>query len=297
VFPQTQRRDKIAFEGARGDGPRKRHARCGVGKGVDGGMARFYVGTSGWNYAGWRGSFYPADLPARRFLAYYAGRFDTAEVNYSFYHLPRVSTYENWRVATPDGFVFALKASRFITHIKRLHEVREAWEEFVARARALKDKLGPILLQFPSSFQATDENLARIEEFLGYAASDENLRLAAEFRHTSCFEPRMVSILKRRRAALVIAHSARYPVPELIATAPFVYFRFHGPKELFASGYTDRELRKWAAHMKDFIRTGHDVYAYFNNDARGDAVPNAETIRAMVAGAIKRTPATSAKTR
>jgi uncharacterized protein YecE (DUF72 family) len=251
-------------------------------------MARFCVGTSGWNYAGWRGSFYPADLPARQFLAYYAGHFDSTEVNYSFYHLPRVSTYENWYAATPDGFVFALKASRFITHIKRLHEVKEAWEEFVGRARALKDKLGPILLQFPPSFKATEENLARMQEFLGHAATPKDLRLAAEFRDRSCFESGMLSILRRHRTALVIAHSARYPVPDVIATAPFVYFRFHGPKELFASCYSNQQLRKWAAHMKDFIRAGHDVYAYFNNDALGDAVPNAETLRTMVAGKSKR---------
>lgn len=250
-------------------------------------MARFYVGTSGWNYAGWRGSFYPEDLPARQFLAYYAGHFDSTEVNYSFYHLPRVSTYENWYSATPQRFLFALKASRFITHIRRLHEVAQAWEEFLGRAYALKDKLGPILLQFPPSFRATDETLGRIEAFLSHAATRQDVRLAAEFRDGSCFGPAMLSLLTRYRAALVIAHSSRYPVPEATATAPFVYLRFHGPKELFASRYSTRELHAWAARIKEFLRAGHDVYAYFNNDALGDAVPNAQALRGMIAGNSK----------
>src|SRR5579875_2572682 len=151
-------------------------------------MARFLAGTSGWNYPGWRGSFYPENLPAREFLSFYATRFATAEVNYSFYHLPRVSTYEKWRGQTPEGFVFALKASRFITHIKRLKGVGESWNEFVKRALTLADKLGPILLQFPSSFHATAENLKNVERLLGHKASREHgLRLAMEFRHESCF--------------------------------------------------------------------------------------------------------------
>ncbi len=245
-------------------------------------MARFYVGTSGWNYAGWRGSFYPSDLPTRKFLPYYAERFNSAEVNYSFYHLPRVSTYEKWHAETPKQFVFAVKLSRFITHVKRLHAVREAYDEFLKRALSLGEKLGPILLQFPPSFQASEENLARMREFLDYAAAGKTVRLAAEFRHKSCFDESMLSLLRAHQVALVIAHSSRYPVPEAAATAPFVYFRFHGPRELFASGYSDQELGEWAVHMKAFLRGGRDVYAYFNNDALGDAVPNAETLRTLV---------------
>jgi uncharacterized protein YecE (DUF72 family) len=246
-------------------------------------MARFLAGTSGWNYPGWRGSFYPENLPAREFLSFYAVRFATVEVNYSFYHLPRVSTYQKWREQTPEGFVFALKASRFITHIKRLKGVRESWGEFVARALALKEKLGPILFQFPPSFHATAENLKNVERMLAYKASREHaLRLAMEFRHESCFGEAMLALLREHQAALVIAHSSRYPVPKVVATAPFVYFRFHGPRELFASGYSNAELEEWATHMKALLADGLDVYAYFNNDAMGDAVPNAETLMEMV---------------
>jgi uncharacterized protein YecE (DUF72 family) len=248
-------------------------------------MAEFFVGTSGWSYSTWRyEGFYPQDLPSRRWLPYYAGRFNTAEVNYSFYHLPRATTYTKWYDETPDRFVFALKASRTITHVKFLKSVKREWKKFAAGALGLKDKLGPILIQFPPRFHATAENLKRIAKFLDYAADDQGLRLAFEFRHASCFERPMLTCLENHRAALVIAHSSRYPVPEVIATAPFVYFRFHGPKEIFASSYSDAQLKDWARHMKRFLDDGRDVYAYFNNDNGGHAFRNARTLNAILTG-------------
>lgn len=248
-------------------------------------MAQFYAGTSGWNYGHWRGNFYPQDLAVRKFLAFYAEHFRSTEVNYSFYHLPRVTTYRNWYAQTPGGFVFALKLSRFITHIKRLHEVKQPWSDFLKGARSLKEKLGPILLQFPPTFRADDEHLGRVEEFLGYAAAQSGVRLAMEFRHKSCFEDAMLSILRKHKAALVIAHSSRFPVPDTIATAPFVYFRFHGPKQWCASSYSDEELADWGRKIKGFMKEKRDVYAYFNNDARADAAPNALRLRDIVEGA------------
>jgi len=244
-------------------------------------MANYYVGTSGWNYSGWRGSFYPDDLPSTKWLAFYAKHFRTTEVNYSFYQLPRVTTYEKWCAQTPDDFIFALKLSRPITHIKRLSGVDAMWKEFVTRARTLGSRLGPILVQLPSSFHATSENLDRVEHFLDDASSPR-VRLAFEFRDKSCFAEEMLSILRKYRASLVISHSSRYPVPDVIATAPFVYFRFHGPREMFASSYSDAELRTWANAMRSMIEMGNDVYAYFNNDACGDAVPNALKLLALL---------------
>lgn len=245
-------------------------------------MARFYAGTSGWNYGNWRGSFYPQDLPSKKFLSFYATRLDSAELNYSFYHLPRVSTYENWYAQTPPGFVLALKLSRYITHIKRLNDVKQPWNDFIAGARTLKEKLGPILLQFPPTFRGDEEHVARVEEFLGYAAKDKALRLAFEFRHDSCYGAAMLSVLRRYRASLVIAHSSRFPVPEVIATGPFVYFRFHGPREWCSSCYSDQELGVWADRIRRFMKQGRDCYAYFNNDARADAAPNALRLRELV---------------
>jgi uncharacterized protein YecE (DUF72 family) len=245
-------------------------------------MAQFFVGTSGWNYYGWRGSFYPENLPSRQWLSYYAEHFNTTEVNYSFYHLPRLTTYENWHSQTPEGFIFALKASRLITHIKRLKSVRAEWTAFVRRAAALSEKLGPILLQLPPSFHATPQNLKLVEKFLEYSASRHPLRLAMEFRHESCFSKEVVAVLSDHKVGLVLSHSSRYPVPGVIATAPFVYFRFHGPKALFASSYSESELEQWGAHMKAFLEKGRDVYAYFNNDVGGYAVANAATLMRIV---------------
>lgn len=245
-------------------------------------MARFFIGTSGWSYTSWRGIFYPAGLAQAKWLSYYCGNFDTAEVNFSFYHLPRESTYENWYRQAPPDFLFALKASRFITHIKRLDGVEDSWNSFLERAFTLKEKLGPVLLQFPSSFRATPENLERLADFLRYSSRRRGLRIALEFRHASCFQTPLVEMLKRYQAALVIPHSTRYPIPEAIATAPFVYFRFHGPEAMFASSYPDQQLREWSRPIRAFLDGGTDVYAYFNNDIGGNAVMNARTLRKMV---------------
>lgn len=248
-------------------------------------LARFLTGTSGWNYGEWQGRFYPEDLPARKWLSYYAERFGTVEVNYSFYHLPRETTYANWYAQTSPEFVFALKASRFITHIKRLRDVEQAWKEFVRRALELKEKLGPILLQFPPSFHASPENLELMEDFLSYAVTRRSPRIAMEFRHQSCFEEKVLALLRRYRTALVVAHSRRYPIAPVIATSDLAYFRFHGPRELFASSYSDAELREWAVHMGSLLGKGCDVYAYFNNDAGGYAVSNAKTLARIMESA------------
>jgi uncharacterized protein YecE (DUF72 family) len=246
-------------------------------------MPEFFAGTSGWNYKNWRGNFYPEDLPAKKFLSFYAQNFRSAEVNYSFYHLPRVTTYENWYATTPEDFVFALKLSRFITHIKRLNDVKQPWKDFLKGARTLKEKLGPILLQFPPSFKAKDENLKRVDDFLKYASKDD-VRIAMEFRDKSCFEEPMLSTLRRYKAALVISHSSRFPVPEVVATGSFMYFRFHGPREWCSSSYSEAEMKEWGASIKSFMKNGLDAYAYFNNDARADAAPNAKLLSAIVAG-------------
>jgi len=245
-------------------------------------MPQFLVGTSGWNYPRWRGNFYPEKLPPRNFLSFYTQSFRSAEVNYSFYQLPTVATYENWFATAPDDFIFALKLSRFITHIKRLRDVKEPWREFLKGARSLKHKLGPILLQFPPNFHANDENRRRVDDFLRYASKD-GVRLAMEFRHDSCFDAPMLSVLREHRAVLVIAHSSRFPVPETMATGDFMYFRFHGPHEWCASSYSKPELAQWAHSVGSFMERGLDSYAYFNNDARGDAPPNARLLGELVA--------------
>jgi uncharacterized protein YecE (DUF72 family) len=243
---------------------------------------RLFIGTSGWSY-GWE-NFYPAGLPARERLRFYASRFASAEVNYSFYHLPKESTLAKWRDETPDGFVFALKLSRFITHIKRLKGVGAPLRTFFARARTLGAKLGPILVQLPPSFKLDAERLA---DFLARAARASSApgrgrpRLAFEFRHPSWFAPgeardAVLARIGKRGGALAFAHSARYPYPEdEPVAADFVYLRFHGPRELFASRYGKRGLAPWARKIARWRARGLDVYAYFNNNAAGYAAEDA----------------------
>lgn len=241
-------------------------------------MAHVYVGTSGWNYRDWRGSFFPDALQAKRWLPFYATRFDSVEINYTFYRLPSKAACLAWYQQTPPHFRFVVKASRYITHIKRLRDARQPWDDFVERVAALKEKLGPILLQFPANFRGSKPNLESVGEFLEYASRDGSRRLALEFRDGSCFDSKMIRLLRRHRAALVISHSSRYPLPEVGPTADFMYFRFHGPHEIFASSYSGAELRHWANTMNTFLGRRRDVYAYFNNDAGGHAPRNAQTL-------------------
>ncbi len=241
-------------------------------------MARAYIGTSGWNYREWRGSFFPEEIPSQQWLSYYATRFDSVEINYTFYRLPSKEACAAWYQQTPRKFQFVVKASRYITHIKRLRDARESWEEFLKRVGALKEKLGPILLQFPANFRASEANLESVDEFLRYASRGGSRRIAMEFRDRSCFDAKMLGLLRRHGAALVISHSSRYPLPEVNPTADFMYFRFHGPKEMFASSYSAAAIRNWASTMKRFLSQRRDVYAYFNNDAGGHAPRDAQAL-------------------
>jgi uncharacterized protein YecE (DUF72 family) len=240
-------------------------------------MASVYVGTSGWNYREWRGGFFPADLPTKRWLSFYASRFNSVEINYTFYRLPTKEICEAWYGQTPAKFRFVVKASRYITHIKRLRGARKSWDEFLERVLVLKEKLGPILLQFPSNFRASEATLQTIDEFLEYAGHASS-RLAFEFRDRSCFSIEMLGLLRSHRAALVISQSSKYPLPESVATSDFGYFRFHGPREIFASSYFNADLERWANKMKTLLSAGHDVYAYFNNDSGGHAPRNAQVL-------------------
>lgn len=240
------------------------------------------VGTSGWNYSDWRGRFYPEEVASSEYLRYYAGGFDTVEVNYSFYHLPRPATYRKWAEQTPDGFVFAVKASRYITHIKRLKGIEKEWSTFLENAAALGKKLGPILLQLPPSSRADFRALSR---FLKMRRPLPEVKLAFEFRHASWFDPEILEALRQSRAGLVIANSERYPQAPCVPTADFVYLRFHGPGQLFASAYSNADLEPWARRVRDWLAAGRIVYAYFNNDFHAHAIANARTLlRTSVSG-------------
>ena len=245
-------------------------------------MAHLFVGTSGWTYTRWKGIFYPEDLPSRHYLEFYSRKFDSTEVNYSFYHLPRPSTYDKWVGQVPEEFLFAVKASRFITHVKRLAGVDDAWRTFVENARTLRGHLGPILLQLPPSFRCDRTKLAAFLKITH--ASSQNLRalrLTVEFRHESWFTEEIYAVLRCHNVACCIADSPGYPRRD-VATANFVCQRFHGRTHLFASKYTKGELTEEAKRIREHLREGRDVFAYFNNDAKGHAVENARTLRQLV---------------
>lgn len=247
-------------------------------------MARVLIGTSGWTYPSWKGAFYPEELPSRQYLEFYAKEFATTEVNYSFYHLPRPSTYEKWAGQVPEHFIFALKASRFITHIKRLVDVDEAWTTFVQNALSLGTHLGPILFQCPPSLRCDRRKLAAfLKGAQRLAPKSRPVRLVFEFRHESWFTEEMYRLLQRHGAALCLADSPRYPREDVI-TADFTYLRFHGRTRLFASKYSDAELAEEARKIKRYLRDGLEVFAYFNNDAEGHAVENARTLRKLLEG-------------
>jgi len=239
-------------------------------------MQKLFIGTSGWVYPHWEGVFYPGDLPSKDKLKYFSKHFKTAEINYSFYHLPRPATYQNWYNQTPEDFLFAVKASRFITHIKRLQGTKEASKQFIENALNLKEKLGPILFQFPPSFKATEENVSRLEGFLKLITKRKT-RYAFEFRHKSWCDKKIYNLLKKHNAAWVIADSPNYPKAEDV-TADFIYIRMHGSKVLFSSSYTKKELKDLAQKIKKWLKQRLDIYVYFNNDAYGYAVGNAKEL-------------------
>jgi len=245
-------------------------------------MAKVFIGTSGWVYSHWEEIFYPQDLSPRDKLKYFSQHFKTTEINYSFYHLPRTTTYQNWYNQTPGDFIFAVKTSRFITHIRRLKNVKAAWKTFIENALNLKEKLGPILFQFPSSFQATQENVKRLEEFLKLICKNKELKFAFEFRHKNWCQEKIYKLLKKYNTAWVVADSSRYSKMEIV-TAGFVYIRMHGSKVMFSSKYSNKELKELARKIKKWQKTG-DVFCYFNNDAYGHAVENAKELLELCSG-------------
>ena len=242
-------------------------------------MAHIWVGLSGWSYANWRGALYPPALPSREYLAFYAREFMTTEINSSFYHFPRPQTYERWAEQVPDGFVFAVKANRVLTHTRRLQEVEESWHRLAQSVRALRAHCGPILFQFPPSFQREAQRLADFLQLARESAAE--LRLVCEFRHASWFTEEIYHLLRRYGVALCLADSMRYPRHDVF-TADFAYCRLHGRPELFASPYSEADLERAARQLQTYSDAGVDVYVYCNNTKEGHAIDNARTLLALL---------------
>lgn len=234
---------------------------------------RLRIGTSGYQYDHWKGVFYPDDIPKKEWFQHYTSAFDTVEINNTFYNLPAEKTFEAWRESAPAAFLFALKFSRFGTHIKKLKDSEEPIERFLERARQLGDTLGPILVQLPGNWRANPERLA---DFLQKAPSD--YRWSLEVRDESWLSDEVYSVLEEHNAALCL-HDMIENHPEQL-TADWTYLRYHG--DHYTGSYSDSYLKSQAERIRGYLDNGRDVYAYFNNDEAGYAVQNALDLRRYV---------------
>lgn len=228
------------------------------------------IGTSGWQYRDWRGTFYPHGVPTARWLEAYADRFCTVEANGTFYRLSERHVFEAWASRTPPGFEFAVKASRFLTHVRRLQDPRPVVERFMERVSALGSKLGPVLLQLPPTMP---RDLARLEQTL--TSFPHGVRVAVELRHESWFVEETSQLLARHGAATCLA-DRRGTVGPLWKTADWGYVRFHEGRAAPAPRYGAAALQRWAGRLAELFGTEARVYAFFNNDAGACAPRNAE---------------------
>ena len=288
-------------------------------KAADKRICELRIGISGWRYAGWRWKFYPKDLPQRRELEFASGVFNSVEINGSFYSLQRPSSYQRWYSDTPPGFVFSVKGARFITHMKRLRDVKAPLANFFASGvLALREKLGPILWQFPPQFRWNEQAFAEFFKLLPRDTAPASalaklhndklkarawtkidvsrpLRYAVEIRHESFLVPEFFALLRKHNVAFVFADTAgKWPYAEDL-TADFVYLRLHGAEQLYVSGYRETALDWWAARLKKW-RNGkqprdaklvtrekadnqkRDIFVYFDNDAKVHAPFDAQRL-------------------
>jgi uncharacterized protein YecE (DUF72 family) len=242
-------------------------------------MKPIHIGCSGWNYADWRGVLYPKGLPARRWLERYAEEFDTVEINNTFYRLPSLDAVRGWVEQSPAGFTFAVKSSRYLTHINRLTDMDRGVARLLERLEpmASSPKMGPMLWQLPGNFQRDDERLAFALERLPPG------RHAFEFRHESWFADEVVEALRAHGVALAIGDHPERPWQSYELTADFTFVRFHHGRRGRRGNYSPTELDEWARELKRLARRA-EVYAYFNNDWEGFAVENARGMRKRLSG-------------
>ena len=233
---------------------------------------KFYIGTSGWHYDHWKGPFYPQDLSSKGYLDYYIDSFSTVEINRTFYGLPSKQVFLDYAAKVSSSFIFSVKASRFITHVKRLKDPKPPLQRLFSRIRGLKSHLGPILFQLPPHWKL---NLERLHIFL--KALPKGHRYAFEFRDVSWLTEKTYALLEHYGAALCIFELEEMHTP-LIATADFIYVRLHGPKGAYAGKYSLPALRKWERFFRREAKKGKDIYCYFDNDEKGYAAINAKTL-------------------
>jgi uncharacterized protein YecE (DUF72 family) len=236
-------------------------------------MSKVYIGTSGWTYDGWRGPFYPNDIAKKRWLNWYATQFGTTEINRSFYRTPSLEAVQSWREETPDDFMFAWKASKFITHWKRLTEkCKNSIELMETRLKVLGTKIGPVLFQLPARFKVDRERLASFLKML-----PKRYKYAFEFRDASWYDEAIYDVLRKRNIALCISDHVDAPSPWEI-TAEHVYIRGHGPTGQYKDQYPLKTLRAWAEKIRQWKRRRLEVYCYFDNDQKSAAPQDARRL-------------------
>ena len=239
-----------------------------------------HIGTSGWSYRHWRGLFYPPKLPTKNWLAWYARHFDCTEINASFYRLPSIETVHDWMKHVPQDFLFCPKMSRFLTHMKKLLHPEEPLERFFEVFAPMNKCMGPVLVQLPPNFRFEYDRAEYFYKLI--STSYRRYEFVIEVRHDSWLEEKSLTLMSKYNIGLVISQSGHgFPYAELI-TAGNIYIRFHGPKELYASLYTDEMLEDFARRFLDWEKEGHTVWAFFNNDIHGYAIDNAKRMRELL---------------
>lgn len=237
-----------------------------------------HIGTSGWSYDHWKGPFYPGDLPGNRMLDYYTRHFHSVEINSSFYRLPEKKILQHWYDSTPRDFLFTAKASRYITHMKKLREPKKTVPVFLDRISILGDKLGPILFQLPPHWHF---NAGRLRSFLESLSTE--FRYAFEFRDRSWLNPHTYELLSRHAMSFCLYELEGFITPE-ISTTDFVYVRLHGPGDAYQGSYRRKTLCARAETFTEWVREGKTVWCYFDNDQCGYAARNADQLQGILSG-------------
>jgi len=238
-----------------------------------------HIGTSGWSYKHWKDDFYPPKLKAADWFSFYASKFDVAELNTSFYHLPKEQTVINWEAKSPPHFLFCAKLSRYITHMKKLKDVEEPLQRFFDLFEPLQKKMGPVLAQLPPMLKF---NYDVAENFYRQLQHYKQYEFVLEVRHQTWLEEQSLTLMAKYNIGLVISQSGGiFPYSEMV-TAKNVYLRFHGPEALYASPYSDEMLLHFAKKMKQWKTEGHQLWAFFNNDIHGHAFRDAQRLKDML---------------
>ncbi len=237
---------------------------------------KIHIGTSGWNYKHWKGNFYPEELPQKKWLEFYNNKLSTVEINNSFYKLPSKETFKKWAEGVPNDFIFSVKASRYITHMKKLKDPEESNKKLFDNMKGLGKKLGPILFQLPPHWGFNKE---RFEEFL--KSLSKKYKYTFEFREQSWWNNETLDLLKKYNAAFCIFELGDLISPKEV-TADFIYIRLHGPGNKYRGSYNENTLSYWKGRFTGWSENVKEIYCYFDNDDSGFAVQNAITLNEKI---------------